>query len=235
MSVRYDNIVFMAPERTWTDEQLRTAVMDASSVSEVVRVLGLTHSGASFVTVKRRIANLNLDMSHFTSRSWERIGNPTPGHKVCGKCRNEKLLSEFNQNASKADGLQTICRECQRVRSKDYYQVNRMRMRRQIIAARNRRRAVLQQFVISYLRSHPCVDCGEADLVVLDFDHVRGVKEMAIADMIARERPLTMLQNEIAKCDVRCANCHRRKTMRDQGAYRWLEVPVAQMARAADS
>jgi hypothetical protein len=103
-------------------------------------------------------------------------------------------------------------------------------MRRQIIAARTKRRRVLQAFLVDYLASHPCVDCGEADIVVLDFDHVRGVKLMGIADLIAGVYPLTTLKAEVAKCDVRCANCHRRKTLRDQASYRWLSSTSLEVA-----
>jgi len=45
-----------------------------------------------------------------------------------------------------------------------YYVRNRERMVRQIIAARTKRRRVLQAFLLDYLVSHPCVDCGEADV-----------------------------------------------------------------------
>ena len=155
--------------------------------------------------------------------------------KICHDCQQVKPLSDFNKNACKRDGLQTTCRACQRKRSRTYYVRNRKRMVRQIIAARARRRRALQMFVLDYLALHPCVDCGEADVLVLDFDHVRGTKEIGIADIIVRERPLALLKAEIAKCDVRCANCHRRKTMREREAYRWLHAPLAQLARAADS
>ena len=142
--------------------------------------------------------------------------------KQCWDCGQEKPVSEFNRNANRKDGLQSSCRDCQCVRNRSYYVAHRTTMRRQIVAAKARRRAVLQQFVLDHLRSHPCVDCGEMDLLVLDFDHVRGVKTTGIAELIARERPLSVLQAEVAKCEVRCANCHRRKTMREQGGYRWL-------------
>ena len=108
------------------------------------------------------------------------------------------------------------------MRNRSYYAAHRATMRRQIVAAKARRRAVLQQFVLDHLRSHPCVDCDETDLLVLDFDHVRGIKTTGIAELIARERPVSVLQAEIAKCEIRCANCHRRKTMSEQGGYRWL-------------
>jgi hypothetical protein len=144
--------------------------------------------------------------------------------KLCGCCQQEKALSDFNKNVCKPDGLQTTCRACQRQSSKAYYENNRKRMVRQILAARTKRRRMLQRFLLDYLAEHPCVDCGEDDIVVLDFDHVRGVKEMAIADLVAGVHSLAALKAEIAKCDIRCANCHRRKTMRDRVSYRWLST-----------
>lgn len=60
--------------------------------------------------------------------------------------------------------------------------------------------------------SHPCVDCGERDPVVLDFDHVSGVKRFNVAGEVYRSANLAKIQAEVAKCDVRCSNCHRRKT-----------------------
>jgi hypothetical protein len=155
--------------------------------------------------------------------------------KRCFDCNKVKQLSDFNRNAGRPDGLQTRCRDCQRIDSKTYYKAHRPKMRQQILAARARRRLVLQKFVIDFLVEHPCVDCGESDLLVLDFDHVRGIKVAGIADLITRERPLVMLKDEIAKCDVRCANCHRRKTLRERANYRWLHAPLAQLDRAADS
>ena len=64
---------------------------------------------------------------------------------------------------------------------------------------------------VRYLSEHPCVDCGEVDSVVLDFDHVRGKKFKNIAEM-ANSYPWLSVLKEIEKCVVRCANCHRRKT-----------------------
>lgn len=68
--------------------------------------------------------------------------------------------------------------------------------------ARNR------QFVDEYLQSHPCVDCGEDDIFVLEFDHidtkVRGVRELMAA---GRGR----IEKEINRCVIRCANCHTRR------------------------
>ncbi len=65
-----------------------------------------------------------------------------------------------------------------------------------------------------YKRSHPCVDCGNSDIRVLEFDHVRGIKLLTIANTSSFS--FSRLVEEIDKCDVRCANCHRIKTYIDR-------------------
>lgn len=74
------------------------------------------------------------------------------------------------------------------------------------------RRARNKAFRDEYLLTHPCVDCGEADPIVLDFDHVRGQKRYNVSPMWNSSYGLARIQAEIAKCEVRCSNCHRRKT-----------------------
>ena len=77
--------------------------------------------------------------------------------------------------------------------------------------------------VFDYLREHPCVDCGEADPVVLEFDHRDAATRMLyVAQMIERRYAWVKIQAEIEKCDVRCANYHRRKTSRQFGRRRSL-------------
>ena len=83
---------------------------------------------------------------------------------------------------------------------------------------RNRRYQLRNaQHLWDYLLGHPCVDCGEADPVVLEFDHVRGEKVSALSNMARSYYSIAALDAEIAKCEVRCANCHKRKTAREQG------------------
>ena len=59
-----------------------------------------------------------------------------------------------------------------------------------------------------------CVDCGyNENPIALDFDHVRGEKHMGIAQAVSRCWSLEKILQEIEKCEVRCANCHRIITM----------------------
>ncbi|KJL46451.1 hypothetical protein RS84_03085 [Microbacterium hydrocarbonoxydans] len=78
--------------------------------------------------------------------------------------------------------------------------------------------------MLAYLRDHPCADCGEPDPVVLDFDHRPGVrKRFEIARAVnASTRAWSTILREIAKCDVVCANCHRRRTARRAGHRKHL-------------
>jgi len=56
-----------------------------------------------------------------------------------------------------------------------------------------------------------CADCGyKAHSAALDFDHVRGVKRYALARNFLRK--LEDVLEEIKKCEVVCANCHRVRT-----------------------
>lgn len=67
--------------------------------------------------------------------------------------------------------------------------------------------------VFEYLATHHCVDCGEADPIVLEFDHRdRTSKVSEVGTMIAHGKKWEAIVEEISKCDVRCANCHRRRT-----------------------
>ena len=68
---------------------------------------------------------------------------------------------------------------------------------------------------MTYLSENPCVDCSEADIVVLQFDHLYD-KKFNVAQMVF-SHGLEKLQEEVTKCEVRCANCHTRKTARDFG------------------
>jgi hypothetical protein len=66
---------------------------------------------------------------------------------------------------------------------------------------------------ISRVKSYAsCVDCGESNPIVLDFDHVRGEKVKNVSDMANASYSINSIKNEIRKCEVRCSNCHRKKT-----------------------
>lgn len=89
--------------------------------------------------------------------------------------------------------------------------------------------------VVDYLRAHPCVDCGEADLVVLEFDHLPGKdKRFDVARAVSGStRAWKTIRAEIDKCEVVCANCHRRRTARRAGHRRHLLLMGIKIAEPA--
>ena len=68
------------------------------------------------------------------------------------------------------------------------------------------------------------MDCGEPDPVVLDFDHVSNAKIANISYLLNSVGSWRRLEAEIEKCEVRCANCHRRKTAKQQHWYKNIDT-----------
>ncbi len=137
-----------------------------------------------------------------------------PTMKFCPRCRREKRLDAFGRNARRPDGLQSYCTECRRDYLRTQYAKN-VRQYRMSAASRNdhQRRAVRR--IIREAKDRECADCGvEYPFYVMDFDHRdRSEKLFNIGRDALRGRcSLDRLKDEIAKCDVVCANCHRART-----------------------
>lgn len=138
--------------------------------------------------------------------------------KRCPNCGETKPLAEFGFKNKKMALLQAWCRACERVYKQAWYLRNRERHMANVHATRQRVRTANRLAVSAYLMQHPCVDCGETNLVVLDFDHV-GEKRWSVSHMVNRGFPWATIEDEIKRCQVRCANCHRIKTARERGYY----------------
>jgi hypothetical protein len=131
----------------------------------------------------------------------------------CSRCSRLRGESSFNRHKG---GLQWWCRDC----FKGYYEEQRDRHRRRNNALKTARVQEAQAFVLEYLRRHACVDCGQTDPVVLDFDHLNE-KRAEISTLVRRGVLRAVLEREIARCEVVCASCHRRRTAR-RGGWRRL-------------
>jgi len=140
----------------------------------------------------------------------------------CGRCGELKTADEFAWRRKAQGQRDNYCRTCRAAYKQEHYALNRERY---IEAAVRRRTALAAEratFLVEYFASHPCVDCGESDPVVLEFDHL-GDKSFNIAKGL-RDRSWDALIDEIAKCDVVCANCHRRRTAVRGGFARAMVV-----------
>jgi hypothetical protein len=137
--------------------------------------------------------------------------------KRCPNC-DQLLATEHFASRHHGQGTASYCRACQSEYSKAHY--------RQNVTLHNRRRYLNQkkyrkrngELLRRYLMTRACVDCGETDVRVLEFDHVRGHKLENIGTMCAQRCNWQRIAAEIAKCEIRCANCHRRRTAHQ---FRW--------------
>jgi hypothetical protein len=138
--------------------------------------------------------------------------------KTCTCCGVEKPLSEFHKRAKAVDGHQRVCKTCNCAQRKAYYKTERGRLQAagyaRAWAEANRAR------IWEFFSTHPCVDCGETDPLVLEADHIdMATKLYAISDIWKNHRWETIAA-ELAKCEVRCANCHRRRTVIQLGWWK---------------
>jgi hypothetical protein len=127
----------------------------------------------------------------------------------CYRCRLEKSDEDFSFK-NKAKGIkQTHCKECQREISKDWYvrnsKMHRDRVKRVKYDSRND--------ILEFLRSATlrCTKCGQDHLATLDFHHRDpNTKDYSLAVMMGGSYKLETFIREFDKCDILCANCHRK-------------------------
>jgi hypothetical protein len=130
-------------------------------------------------------------------------------YKHCPSCNLARSIDHFAKNAAKKDGLASQCKACKKIYQDKWYEKNKathitnVTIRKKRIATKNRER------LGKYLTEHPCVDCGFEDIRALDFDHIRGYKKREVSKLVHEGYPWQTIADEIAKCEVRCANCHR--------------------------
>ena len=144
--------------------------------------------------------------------------------KICNKCKSsysEPLKDHFNKKFDTKDGFQTICKKCISLSHREHYlkRTDYYKDKSKISRPKYRKRNL--QHIIDYLKQNPCVDCGETDPIVLEFDH-RGDKEYDVSKLVSCA--LNKIIKEIAKCDVRCANCHKRKTAKQFNYYKNIQL-----------
>lgn len=136
---------------------------------------------------------------------------------LCRKCQVVKPETEFAWRNQATNTKQTHCKVCQKQFDlKTKLNPNYLKRKQQ---DKQKQSEKLQKLVLEYLITHFCVDCGEKDPVVLEFDHIQN-KCDSIANLVKRRVSTQTLLDEIAKCEIRCANCHRRKTSKQLKWYK---------------
>ena len=149
--------------------------------------------------------------------------------KTCTVCSKQQPIENFNKQGK--TGRAKICKTCK----KDYDAERYERKRDKLLGhVRQTRKAITEYNVkkqYEYQLGHPCVDCGETDPVVLEFDHVsQEGKVDTLSDLLYKYFLLwedDRVQTELQKCVVLCANCHKRRTAKqlNWAKYRFQKEP----------
>ena len=111
--------------------------------------------------------------------------------KICSKCGRELPIDQFNWR-NKAKGTQRAdCKECHSGYMKIKYQE--------------------KKDIVQNLKAETkCAKCGDSRGYVLDYHHINPEeKENNVSRMTSNNYQLNKVYEEIKKCVVLCANCHR--------------------------
>lgn len=128
--------------------------------------------------------------------------------KQCGMCK--ELLPKTDEffatrKDRKENEFQHNCRECQKEYRKKHYENNKIKY---VNKAKLQTKKMVDWF-LGIKSKLKCEVCGEDRHWVLDFHHTDPKqKDFEVSKMIRSVSKETIL-NEISKCKVLCANCHR--------------------------
>lgn len=125
--------------------------------------------------------------------------------KICSGCSIEKPIESFNFRNRKKGTRHSYCADCGKQKTRKHYLNNKS-----YYIKKARKHDIDNTPLLRKLKEVPCADCGVAyPYYVMDFDHLRN-KSFLLSR--AKRKGRKVLQEEIAKCEVVCANCHRERT-----------------------
>ena len=137
-----------------------------------------------------------------------------PEEKKFWLCSSRAALKSREQLLVEAAKCDVVCANCHRLRTRRHHRA-RLATRTRSAAPRieyQRQRWRHRSDLLDQLRSVPCMDCGGVFAqCAMDFDHRDPLTKIrAVTRMI--NGSIERMMAEAAKCDIVCANCHRRRT-----------------------
>lgn len=126
--------------------------------------------------------------------------------KKCSLCTNLKDLSEFGLMTSAKDGKQSRCKKCMSDTMRLLYKADPKKKYEQNKSLKDR----ISKEINEIKTAKGCAACPEKEAVCLDFHHINpNEKDRNVSEWAASKSRNKVLE-EIEKCIVACANCHRK-------------------------
>lgn len=130
--------------------------------------------------------------------------------KTCTLCQKSLTLDNFNKKNTSKDGLQNVCKECNREKSQAYYKANKNHHSKSILA-RKKVTIKLNKEKVNEIKKSGCSICSETSICTLDFHHMDAEsKDNTVSRLLAIGCSFSRILNEIEKCILVCSNCHRK-------------------------
>lgn len=147
---------------------------------------------------------------------------------MCSKCHQNKQSSEYYVKNSATKLLHAQCKECYKSHRRTYYSQHYTKYgdeyRARARVNRLKTREFLHEKILEYLKGKSCSICGQTDIRTFEFDHINPEsKSFGIANGIRYGRKWDTILDEIAKCRVLCANCHKIHTANQRSWYKNIE------------
>jgi hypothetical protein len=140
-----------------------------------------------------------------------------------------KPLADFYYRDRAKGWRSTYCKPCTRAYEAERYgsdhRKQQVKARAELASQRNK------DLLWDYLLGHPCVDCGEGDPVVLEFDHLQPREALCVTSMLNHAYRWETILAEIAKCEVVCSSCHTRRTLRRAGSWKIHKAAAMKLAK----
>lgn len=145
--------------------------------------------------------------------------------KTCSKCKTEKPESDYFVKDKSTGRLHTQCKSCYKAHRKSYQREHYIKYRAEyLLRASTRREKLRKEFrdnILLYLDNKVCAECGESDIRTFEFAHIDSTtKTFNISQAVRLGRSWEEVAQEIKKCRVLCANCHKKETAEQFGWYK---------------
>ena len=134
---------------------------------------------------------------------------------ICTVCLLDKPTTEFyiRKSGKRKGSYYNSCKLCIKLDRRGYYHKNKHRQGLLSSIRKKKYLSYLRGILIDF-KSVPCADCGVTyPHYVMDFDHLDPTKKLYnVSSMVGKGKSKNDVLNEISKCGVVCANCHRKRT-----------------------
>ena len=143
--------------------------------------------------------------------------------KYCKRCDQTLSVDKFTKAKKRYDGLQPYCSECMKAYRREHYHANK---KPYLDRAREQKKQAKKE-IRWFKQTNPCTDCGvvyDKEPWLMDFDHLDAEEKLYNISRIYC-RGSKAIREELAKCELVCVLCHRRRSARRAGWEHLVDNP----------